>query len=64
MASVIDKVGDLLPDLSASSGPRTYIRWDDPQVEPEVPNEADLVDEIKGLINSVQKQNFDSHRHG
>lgn len=41
----------------------SYIEWDDPQVEPKLENEPEMVETLKVLINSTQKQNFDTHRH-
>lgn len=41
-----------------------YVRVDDPAVEPEVPNEAELQHEIRQIISRVQDHNFSMHRHG
>ncbi|KAJ9615438.1 hypothetical protein H2200_001513 [Cladophialophora chaetospira] len=41
-----------------------YIYYDDPSVEPTVPGEESLINEIITTINKVQQHNFSLHRHG
>jgi hypothetical protein len=40
------------------------VRYDDPGVDPTLPNEDELTQEIITLINRVQDHNFSMHRHG
>ena len=49
--------------ISAFSNEK-YVFQDDPAVEPSVPNEADLQQQIQDLISRVQSHNFSQHRHG
>lgn len=41
-----------------------YVRANDPAVEPEVPNEEELQEQIQQIISRVQDHNFSMHRHG
>src|SRR5665213_755284 len=41
-----------------------YVKFDDPGVEPEVPNETALQNEPHQIISRVQSHNFSQHRHG
>lgn len=40
-----------------------YMRWDDPKVEPPVPNEEQTISRVSELVNGMQRQNFQHHRH-
>ena len=43
---------------------RTYVAWNDPNVEPRVDDEAGKINEVCGVIEKVQDHNFAQHRHG
>lgn len=43
---------------------QTYVKWDDPKVEPKVQGEEDRIDQIIGHVTNGQRQNFAHHRHG
>jgi len=40
-----------------------YIRWDDPSVEHEAPEEAEIIKKIATQFNQIQAAMFDQHRH-
>ena len=40
------------------------VKWDDKNVEPDVPGEQAKIEEVHRLINQVQEHNFSQHRHG
>ncbi len=42
---------------------RTYIKWNDPRVEWKDPNEDADIAETTRLINQIQQQVFENHRH-
>jgi len=42
----------------------TFVRYDDPRVEPKISDESALQQEIRDLITRVQHHNLSLHRHG
>jgi hypothetical protein len=42
----------------------TFIRYDAPGLEPEIPDESEKIHALHDLINRVQEKNFARHRHG
>ena len=42
---------------------REYIRWDAEGVEKIPPNEADDIQAVADMINTIQKTQWNSHRH-
>ncbi|EMC92225.1 hypothetical protein BAUCODRAFT_38244 [Baudoinia panamericana UAMH 10762] len=40
------------------------VRWDDSNVEPDIPNEDELVQQLIEIVNTMQQKNFARHRHG
>lgn len=42
----------------------SFVRYDDPRVEPKISNEPALQQEIRDLITRVQHHNLSLHRHG
>lgn len=42
----------------------TFVKYNDPKLEPEVANEDGLKKEIQELITKFQHNNFSAHRHG
>lgn len=42
----------------------SYVRWDDPAVEPPVADEQAKTDSIIQNIQRMQGNNFAEHRHG
>lgn len=41
----------------------SLVRWEDPNVEPAVENERELIQQVCQTINKVQEHNFSHHRH-
>ena len=42
----------------------SLVHWNDPKVEPEVPDEDGKIKQMHKIINRVQEHNFSHHRHG
>ena len=46
-----------------SLGKRNYVRWDTPGVEEKTPNEDEDIQTVADQINTIQKAQFNLHRH-
>jgi len=42
---------------------RTYVRWDAPRVENIPPGEAEDIQAVADMINTMQKTVYNKHRH-
>lgn len=42
----------------------SYVRYDDPRVEPAVQDEGAKIELVTGLVNAMQEKNFGHHRRG
>jgi hypothetical protein len=52
------------PPQVKMSNSEKLVHYDDPGVEPPIPNEEELINDIISLIHRVQSHNFSMHRHG
>jgi len=60
---------DNLQRITLQSAPidmadKNFIRYDTPDLTPEIPDESQKIQALHDLINSVQQKNFAHHRHG
>jgi hypothetical protein len=42
---------------------RNYLRWDAPSVEKVPPGEAEDIQAVADMINTMQKAQYNNHRH-
>lgn len=57
------KVQSLASAGIANISSKPYVKYDDEGVEPKVPNEAELQNELFDIIRRTQEHNFSMHRH-
>ena len=42
----------------------SFVPWNDPNVEPQIPDEDGKINQLCELANKIQERNFSHHRHG